>query len=123
MIEELYKQNILDHYHHPHHKGVLDPCTVSSNRTNEYCGDALTLFLTVEDNTVKRAMWQGDGCAISVAGASMLLDKLEGMSLREAHALTEEDVMALIGTPFGPARAKCALLAFSALKDALTHVV
>jgi len=122
MNEEIYKQNVLDHYKQPHHKGVLDPCDVKKRGVNPYCGDDLTLYLRVEDGAILEATFDGDGCAISVAGASMLTDKLVGMTLADAGAIREEDVYALFGTKIGPARAKCALLAYGTLREALHDI-
>lgn len=119
MNEEIYKQNILDHYKYPHHKGVLDLCNVHANATNRNCGDELTLYLNIKDKKIIGATFDGDGCAISIAGASMLMDRLAGMSLEAARTLTEADIFALFGVPIGPARATCALLAYSALQEAL----
>ncbi len=119
MLDELYKQNILDHYKHPHHKGILNPCDISAQAANKSCGDDLTLYLNVREGTINDISFNGDGCAISIAGASMLLDKLSGMTLVDAKALGESDVLALFGVPVGPARLRCALLAYSALQEAL----
>jgi nitrogen fixation NifU-like protein len=122
MNDELYKQNILDHYKHPHHKGVLDPCDIQAHATNASCGDDLTLYLKIREGGVVEVAFMGDGCAISIAGASMFSDKIIGMTIEQVKELEEEDVLALFGVPIGPARSKCALLVYSALQEALKRL-
>jgi nitrogen fixation protein NifU and related proteins len=122
MNDELYKQNILDHYKHPHHKGVLNPCNASAHAANKSCGDDLIFYLNVKEEKIAEVAFDGDGCAISVAGASMLSDTLSGMSLDDVRKLEESDILELFGVPIGPARSKCALLAYSALQEALKKI-
>jgi len=122
MNDELYRQNILDHYKHPHHKGVLDQPHVSKRSMNRNCGDDLVLFLSIAEGKIIEASFDGVGCAISVAGASMLTDHLIGLTVEEASHLSEENVFDLFGIPINPGRAKCALLAFRSLREILdTH--
>src|SRR3989338_7064427 len=119
MNDELYRQNILDHYKHPHHFGVLDAYSVSARKINQYCGDELTVYLCTDGQVITDATFNSRGCSISVAGASMLADMLIGMKLTDAKDLTETDIYNMFGVTIGPARAKCALLAYGALQDAL----
>jgi nitrogen fixation NifU-like protein len=119
MLEELYKQHILDHYARPHNKGVLEDPTHAAHGSNPSCGDALALYLKVEDDTITQAKFEGTGCAISQAAASMLTDKLTGMSLSAVQTLSEGDILTMLGIEITLARRKCALLAYNALKEAL----
>ncbi len=119
MNEELYKQNILDHYKFPHHKGVLKEPYLKEQSVNRNCGDDLTLYLRIEKGTIVDVSFDGVGCAISVAGASMLTDKLMGLKVSEAEKLVEEDMFSLYGVPIGPGRAKCVLLAYRSLQEIL----
>ena len=122
MLEELYKQNILDHYKNPHHKGTLLPPAVSKRSVNRNCGDDLELYLRIENGKIADVSFEGVGCAISTAGASMLTDKLIGLTVDEARGLTEDDMYALFGIPVSAGRAKCALLAYRSLREILeTH--
>jgi len=123
MNDELYKQNILDHYKHPHHKGVLELPHTSHRSVNRNCGDDIILFLKIQKNKIVDASFDGVGCAISVAGASMLTDGLIGLSLEEAKKMSEEDMYALFGIPVSAGRAKCALLAFRSLREILDTYV
>jgi nitrogen fixation NifU-like protein len=119
MNDELYRQNILDHYKYPHHKGVLSQPVLSKRSVNRNCGDDLVLFLKIANGKIEDASFDGTGCAISTAGASMLTDRLIGLSVSEAKRLGESDVYDLFGIPIGPGRAKCALLAFRSLREIL----
>jgi nitrogen fixation NifU-like protein len=121
MNDELYKQNILDHYKHPHHRGVLDPCDAKACAANRNCGDDLELYLRINEDSISEAAFEGNGCALSISGASMLTDKLAGMKIEKAKELSEADILALFGVPIGPARFKCALLAYGALRTALQN--
>jgi nitrogen fixation NifU-like protein len=86
---------------------------------NRNCGDDIVLFLKIENDHIAEAAFDGVGCAISTAGASMLSDKLIGLSLAEARALREEDMYTLFGIPVSAGRAKCALLAYRSLREIL----
>ena len=122
MNDELYKQNILDHYKHPHHKGIPQQSYQSSRSVNRNCGDDLILCIKTEKGKIVDATFEGVGCAISIAGASMLTDKLIGMSEGAARELTEADMYVLFGIPVSAGREKCALLAFRSLHEILdTH--
>lgn len=120
-MDDIYKQNILDHYKNPHNKGVMEGYAVLQEGKNVSCGDALSLYLDIKDDTVVRVSFQGDGCAISQAAASMLTDKIAGMSLEDLKTLTPGDVYTMLGITVSPARSKCALLAYETLIEALVR--
>ena len=115
-MDDLYQQNILDHWKHPRNSGRLDSPTVSYEAINPLCGDKLRFDLLIEDETVKDVLFSGRGCAISQAAASMLTEEVKGKSLAEVRALGKEDVRELLGIPIGCSRLKCALLGLKALK-------
>ena len=122
MHEALYQQHILDHASRPHNKGVLAGATVVAEGSNPSCGDMLTLYLAIEDATIRAVSWIGTGCAISQAAGSLLSDKLVGLSLGAARGLSEADMYAMLGIVITPARQKCALLAYRALSNALARI-
>ena len=115
-MDDLYQQNILDHWKHPRNSGRLDSPTVSYEAINPLCGDKLRFDLLIEDETVKDVLFSGRGCAISQAAASMLTEEVKGKSLAEVRALGKADVLELLGIPIGYSRLKCALLGLKALK-------
>jgi nitrogen fixation protein NifU and related proteins len=117
--DEIYKENILDHFKHPHNKGTLDDYTFNIRKHNPVCGDNIELFVKVEDRIVKDVKFNGNGCAISVAAASMLTEKIKNMNLQELENLKESEVLEMIGVPLGVVRVKCGLLSFKILKEGL----
>lgn len=121
MAYDMYQEVILQHYRAPRNFGPLDGADRVGEESNPLCGDHITLRLKVDpaSHTIREVRFQGDGCAISVASASMLTEKLAGLSLADAGRLTREDVLQSLGIPLSPVRVKCALTGFSALGHAL----
>jgi nitrogen fixation NifU-like protein len=115
-MDALYREAILDHYKHPRHKGHLDSPDVSHFDHNPFCGDEITLELKIEDGVVIDAAFDGRGCAISQASASMMTEEIIGKSLEELKGWTKDDILDLLGIEIGPVRLKCALLPLKALK-------
>jgi nitrogen fixation NifU-like protein len=117
-MDDMYREVILDHYKHPHNAGSLEQPDISHEEHNPLCGDRIRIDLQVESGIITDVRFQGRGCAISQAAASLLTDELKGKSLDEARAISKEDVLDLIGVPLdkNPVRVKCALLPLKALK-------
>ncbi|MER2600565.1 MAG: Fe-S cluster assembly sulfur transfer protein SufU [Caldilineales bacterium] len=115
-MDSLYREEILDHYRHPRHRGHLAAPDISHSDHNPFCGDEITLELKVEDGVVTDAAFDGRGCAISQASASMMTDEIIGKSLDELKQWGKDDLLALLGIEIGPVRLKCALLPLKALK-------
>jgi nitrogen fixation NifU-like protein len=117
---EMYQEQILDHYKHPRNKGPLPGATFDARDTNPLCGDEVTLHLKVDGSQhLSEARFEGRGCAISQASASILTTVLKGVSVSEAQALTEGALLAKLGIPLSVVRRKCALLSFHVLRRAL----
>lgn len=114
--DALYREAILDHYKHPRHKGHLENPDIQYHDHNPFCGDELTIELKVEDDKVVDVAFDGRGCAISQATASMLMEEIVGMSMDEVRALDKEYILDLLGIEIGPVRLKCALLSLKVLK-------
>lgn len=115
---DIYTENILDHYKHPLHKGHLTRSTHRASEHNVSCGDKLEFELYVKNGKIQDIAFDGSGCAISQAAASMLTDKIIGKALVEIKKISNEDIYKMLGVPIGPGRVKCALLAISALRSA-----
>ena len=113
--EELYKENIIDHYKYPHNTGVLKDYTFSRREFNPLCGDDIALYVKVSSGEISDISFVGKGCAISQASISMLTDKVKGMQLKEAKDIKREEVLGMLGIPIGIVRMKCALLSLKAL--------
>ncbi len=135
-LEDLYKEVILDHYRAPRNKGRLDPHDVVLERNNPLCGDEIELFLRFDGDTVEGIAFEGKGCSISQASASMMTEKIQGLSAKESGALAESikammageeegdpdalgDLVALKGVVKYPVRIKCALLGWNTLLEGL----
>jgi nitrogen fixation NifU-like protein len=116
---DLYREEILDHYKHPHHFGHLEGADLCFRDSNPFCGDEITLELKVEDGRVTDAAFSGHGCAISRASASMMTDEIIGKSVEELRGWQKEDILDLLGIEVGPVRLKCALLSYKALLGAV----
>jgi nitrogen fixation NifU-like protein len=118
---DMYQEMILQHYRSPRNFGTLEPLDRSGEESNPLCGDRIRLQLRFDatQQRVEEVRFDGDGCAISMASASMLTEKIKGKSLDEVGALTRDDVIAMLGIPLSPVRVKCALTGFAALGRAL----
>ena len=116
-MDDMYRELILDHYKNPRHHGELEPADISYQDDNPLCGDVIRIDLRVDsDNRVQESAFSGQGCAISQASASMLMEEIQGKSLEEIKAYSREDVLEMLGIELGPVRLKCAMLALKVLK-------
>jgi nitrogen fixation NifU-like protein len=141
-LEQIYQEVILDHYKHPHHRGLREPFGAEVHHVNPTCGDEVTLRVAISDDGdwVTDISYDGQGCSISQAATSVLTDQVIGQSVGDAlktvaafaqmissrgTVVGEEDVLgdgiAFAGVAKYPARVKCALLGWMAFKDALAQ--
>ena len=115
----IYAEEIIAQYEHPHNKGKIANASTSFHEYNPTCGDDITVYLSIKDGKVSDAKFDGNGCAISVASASMLTDEIKGKTVADAEKLGVQDLIELIGIDPGPARLKCATISLKAAKKAL----
>jgi nitrogen fixation NifU-like protein len=142
-MDSLYQQIILDHYKNPHHRGLVDPFDAEVHHVNPTCGDEVTLRVGLKDDTIAELGWEGEGCSISQASTSVMSDLVIGKPIDEAMALQQkflelmqsrgnaelsdedeevlEDAVAFEGVSKYPARVKCALLGWMAMKSAVAE--
>ena len=120
-MDNLYRDFILEHYRNPHNKGVLEPHDLHFADSNPTCGDemSMTLRLDEQGKRVADVAFDGRGCAISQASASILTDGLRGQSLDELRGMDPGTLLEELGVPIGPARLKCALLSYKVLQGAV----
>ncbi len=141
-LEALYQDIILDHYKRPHGRGLRDPYLAEAHHVNPTCGDEVTLRVQLKGDTVEDVSYEGEGCSISQAAASVLFDLLHGRTVADAMVRHEafvelmsgrgavtpdeallEDAVAFAGVAQYPARVKCALLPWMAFKDATARAL
>jgi nitrogen fixation NifU-like protein len=115
----IYAEEIIAQYEHPHNKGKMAHPSISFHEYNPTCGDDITVYLEIKGGKVSDAKFDGSGCAISVAAASMLTDEIKGKSVAEVEKLRVQDLIDLIGIDPGPARLKCATISLKAAKKGL----
>ncbi|MBI3429531.1 MAG: SUF system NifU family Fe-S cluster assembly protein [Actinobacteria bacterium] len=139
-LDSLYQEVILDHYKRPEHKGLSEKSDVQVHHVNPNCGDEITLNLSLRDHLIDIS-WDGVGCSISMASASVMSSLLSGKTLEEAGPILDsfvslmqskgtqtgdeevlEDALAFSGVSKYPARIKCALLGWMAFKDASVQI-
>lgn len=118
MIDDLYHQEILDHYHHPDHFGQLENPDHVITETNASCGDSFTFFIKLDSrkSIIKHLSFTGQGCAISTATSSLLVTHLIGKPLREIAKLDITFMQQLLGSEITPMRLKCLMLPVKALQ-------
>jgi nitrogen fixation NifU-like protein len=122
MTHDMYQQNILDHYKHPRNFGELVGTPAKAHAANPLCGDELDFYLVFDANdVVADVKFSGRGCTITMAGASMLSERLKGMSRRDVSQMTNDDMLNVLGVPINPARLKCATLALETVQQAIGH--
>src|SRR3989344_2579608 len=108
--QEIYREHILDLYKNPHNFGKVENPTHKFQEINPLCGDEIDVSLTIKDGTIEDIKFNGMGCAISMASASLLTDKIKDMKLEDAKKISNEDVIKMLNIPISYVRMKCALL-------------
>lgn len=116
---DLYREQLLDHYHHPRGWGLVEQADIEQEVYSESCGDRLKVQVIMDKRKVKEFHFTGHGCAISMAASSLLSEYLPGKTIEEVKSLTLADIEKLIGTKLLPTRVKCAMLGLSALQTAI----
>jgi nitrogen fixation protein NifU and related proteins len=122
MMDDFYRENILDHYKNPRNAGHLEAPTATAEGVNPLCGDELSIELQVDDGIVTDVRYNGRGCAISQAAASILSDTIKGRRVGDLAGVGKDDVLEELGIPLTPIRLKCAMLSVGVLKVALNQV-
>jgi nitrogen fixation protein NifU and related proteins len=120
-VDQLYRENILDHYKHPRNYGEIEGADAEAEGMNPLCGDEVTITVAFGDDgdTIEDVKFSGRGCAISQSATSMLTELIKGRKASEVAALPKEDLLEEVGVPLTPVRLKCAILGLSTLKVAL----
>lgn len=122
-MQDLYREHILDHYENPRHHGVIEHADISHEESNPLCGDRIRIDVKLDGEgdrcRIADAAFTGDGCIISQAAASMLLEDVVGKPVDEIEQIDPQHVLDLVGVPLTAARVKCALLGLKVLKTGI----
>lgn len=128
-MDDIYQEQILDHYKHPQNFGEIEECNckqegaetapLRSEQNNPMCGDQLEMSICLKDGKIDEVKFNGQGCAVSMASASMLTEKIKGMSLEEVKKVDYADIEKMLGIPLSSSRKKCAYLGLEVLKKVI----
>nr|WP_145178211.1 iron-sulfur cluster assembly scaffold protein [Rubripirellula lacrimiformis] len=118
--QDIYEEHVLDHYEDPYHRGAYEAATHAHEADNPLCGDIVHIDLKLsKDGKIEEAWFDGSGCVISQASASMLIEKIEGKTLDEVNEFSAADMLELFGPKLTPNRQKCCLLSWRVLQSAV----
>ena len=116
-MSDLYREYILDLYRHPLNYHSLDDATHQHKGVNPGCGDDIILYLIVQNDKVIDCSFEGKGCALCFAGASLVTEKMQGMTIQEVSQISLEQVYQWLGIPMEPSRVKCVGLALRTVQN------
>lgn len=113
---DMYREEILEHWKNPLNFGQIAGADLVIDQVNPLCGDEVTFYFKIKDNKISQVKFTGNGCAISMASASMLSEKIKNKSVGDLVKITGVDVLEMIGGEVAPARLKCAFLSLEAVR-------
>ena len=124
MSHDLYREQLLDHYHNPLNFGILDDADIDVEMDNPTCGDMIHLTAQLgSEGRIAKVMFEGQGCVVSMAASSMMTEELVGKTLEEIEAMGLSDVQEMMGgIKLSMGRVKCALLSLNAMKQGLREL-
>lgn len=117
----IYSEIILDHYHAPHNHGEIKSPDLEKTIVNSSCGDKIRFTVTLQNDKIADIKFSGEGCAISIASASMLTDAVKGKTIKSIQKLQSKDVITLLSIDLSPNRLKCALLPLEGIQQLSRH--
>ena len=123
MNSDIYREQIIDLYENPLNYGTLVEYDFSYEEDNPLCGDVVRIDVKLDDSgRVVHVGWEGNGCAISQAAASLLTEAIKGLPLADVQQFSKEQLLEMLGVPLSMARLKCALLSLKVLKAGAFHL-
>ncbi|HEX9664430.1 MAG TPA: SUF system NifU family Fe-S cluster assembly protein [Patescibacteria group bacterium] len=115
----IYQEEILDHFQNPQNFGYLSDFDFEASLENPLCGDKIKIQVKLDKDIIRDIKFSGQGCAISLATASMLTEEIKNKSISQVNHLTKDNITKLLNIELGPTRLKCALLSLETIKKAL----
>lgn len=122
MNDQIYKDLILEHWQNPQNFGVIKNADIDTELDNPFCGDKIRLTIKLNKNKIQKIAFSGEGCAISIASASIFTEDIKNKTIGEIKSIQAEDVLKSLQIQITPTRSKCALLIFSTLKQGLANL-
>lgn len=124
---DVYRENILDHYRNPRNFGELKNSDATHEENNPFCGDRIRMDIRIsmvngQKSMVEEIRFSGEGCAISLASASMLTEAVKDKPLNDLHKLDKDAILEMLGIQLSPTRLKCALLPLEVLHKTIAKV-
>lgn len=113
---DMYREEILEHWKNPLNFGKIEDATLIIDQVNPLCGDQVTFYFKIKNDKVKNVKFTGNGCAISIASASILSERIKNKSVKSLSKITGKDVLMLLGGSVAPARLKCAFLSLEVIR-------
>ena len=118
---KLYQDSLRDHYQNPRHKGILEQSDFTSDRFNPSCGDKIIFQGVIKNNTLINVAFDGKGCMLSLAAASLLAEFAIGKTIQEILTFDKKTLFGLVNIELGPTRAQCILLPLQALQSGIQN--
>jgi len=119
MNEQMYREEILEHYRHPLNKGTIKDPDFEHVEFNTLCGDKIHVTLNVKERIIDDVLFEGEGCAISIAASSIISEKIKGLSIQNVKNLDKDFILKELGIKISSGRIKCATLFLEAVQKAL----
>ncbi|NCT55728.1 iron-sulfur cluster assembly scaffold protein [bacterium] len=117
-MSDLYaRENMLDHIKNPRNRGKMVNADIKTKVVNRHCGDILSLYANIEAGKIKKITFDGDGCAVAMSSASMILEDIQGIDLKNLSKVTKKQVLKNFGQDLTPSRQNCALLVLEGLQQ------
>ena len=120
-MPENYSHRVLENYRNPKNSGKLDNATHTAEELNPLCGDEIRVYLKIKDSKIENMSYEVRGCALSIASASLLSERIIGQNFREIGKIGKSDIEKLLGAKIGNARKECITLALNAIKKAVAE--
>lgn len=118
-MDQIYREQIIDHYKNPRHQGSVADATNTADLKNLSCGDAITISAKLDGEIIEDVKFEGEGCAICIASTSLILGEAIGLNKKEIENMTYDDIQEMIGAELSPSRIKCAHLGLLTLQKAI----